>query len=77
MLTVAARLVECATCGDYELVDRGDGILQRCPDCAPEIALCPVHGQKVMTRNGELAGKCWGCMKASADGLLWLREHPC
>jgi ribosomal protein S27E len=72
-MSVAAK---CARCDDYELVDGPAGMLEPCPDCGPEIVVCPVHKQRVMTRGGVVAGRCWGCSNEAADGLRWLREHP-
>lgn len=67
----------CPTCDGYEMVEiDGQHLKVVCPDCGPEIVVCPVHSQRVMTRGGRIVGTCWGCAKAAADGLLWLREHP-
>lgn len=73
-MTVA---VKCARCGDYELVEpRGGGMLEPCPDCGPELVMCPVHRQGVITRDGHVVGKCWDCSNEAANALKWLRTHP-
>lgn len=70
----------CDTCMDYRFVEIPDEpLLQPCPDCRHEtspVARCPVHGQLVMTRDGIVVGKCWGCNNEAAAGLAWMRANP-
>jgi hypothetical protein len=38
--------------------------------------VCPLHHQKVMTRGGVVAGRCWECANEAANAMQWLRAHP-
>lgn len=38
--------------------------------------VCPLHHQKVMTRQGVIAGKCWECANDAANAMQHMRAHP-
>lgn len=69
--------MSCSTCDGYKLVTVNDDKLEPCPDCSvgEHTVTCPVHGQLVITFNGRLAGKCWGCVQEAAAAMTWLRDH--
>jgi len=72
-----AVAVKCETCQGYEYVEvEGQHIKEPCPDCGPELVVCPIHQQLVMTRGGRIVGKCWGCSHECAQAMQWLRAHP-